>query len=132
MEVGEIINAAASLKGRPFIIPRISFADQRDRHFGISHHTLTILRDIVQSNIVVALPVLDGKKGDQLRLQICEAGLHEKHNIDWVNEDISIFQKAALQAYTLPITSMGRELHSDPAFFAGIAAAAVLAWKSLS
>src|SRR5580704_17559306 len=38
---GEAVNAAAVLAGRPVASLRISFADQRERHRGISHHSLT-------------------------------------------------------------------------------------------
>ena len=37
-------NAASSLDGRPVIVARVSDADPRTRHRGLSHHTQTILR----------------------------------------------------------------------------------------
>ncbi len=42
---GEAINAVASLGGMPVAVLRISFADERPRHQGVSHHTLTALSD---------------------------------------------------------------------------------------
>ena len=36
---GEAINAAAVLKGQPVAALRVSEADQRDRHRGVSHHS---------------------------------------------------------------------------------------------
>ena len=39
----------------PIAIPRISFADQRERHKGISHHSITVLKEIV--NVSVNLPI---------------------------------------------------------------------------
>jgi len=44
IEVGTGINAAASLGGRPIVIPRIMQYDRRGRHQGLSHHTLTSLK----------------------------------------------------------------------------------------
>src|SRR5690349_11474646 len=38
---GEAVNAAATLGGRPVASLRVSFADPRDRHQGVSHHSLT-------------------------------------------------------------------------------------------
>src|SRR6185369_1894245 len=39
--VGEAVNAAAILGGRPVGSLRISAADPRSRHHGVSHHSLT-------------------------------------------------------------------------------------------
>ena len=44
---GEAINAAAVLGGRPIAPLRISFADPRERHRGVSHHSLIALSRIV-------------------------------------------------------------------------------------
>ena len=38
---GEALNAVATLRGRPVASLRVSGADPRDRHLGISHHSLT-------------------------------------------------------------------------------------------
>ncbi|NOU97641.1 DUF3866 family protein [Paenibacillus sp. LMG 31456] len=131
LEVGEIVNAVSALNGQPIIISRISFADKRERHHGISHHTLTVLREIVQANVIAALPELDGEEGEWLKLQIERAGLIHKHGLHWqwtaVSPDIN--HEEALRAYSMSITSMGRELHSDPVFFAGVQAAAAAAWN---
>ena len=37
------VNAAGALGGRPILAPRVSGADDRDRHRGVSHHTRTVL-----------------------------------------------------------------------------------------
>ena len=44
---GEAVNAAATLGGRPVASLRISFADPRDRHQGVSHHSLTDRKSVV-------------------------------------------------------------------------------------
>ena len=44
MEVGTILDAAAALGGVPIACLRVSFADERPRHYGLSHHTATALR----------------------------------------------------------------------------------------
>jgi uncharacterized protein DUF3866 len=37
------VNAAAALGGRPVLAPRVSEADERERHRGLSHHTQAVL-----------------------------------------------------------------------------------------
>ena len=37
------VNAAAALGGRPVLAPRVSEADPRERHRGVSHHTRAVL-----------------------------------------------------------------------------------------
>jgi hypothetical protein len=37
------VNAAGALGGRPILAPRVSEADARERHRGVSHHTRTVL-----------------------------------------------------------------------------------------
>jgi Protein of unknown function (DUF3866) len=37
------VNAVAALAGRPVLSPRVSGADPRERHRGVSHHTRTVL-----------------------------------------------------------------------------------------
>jgi hypothetical protein len=37
------VNAAAALGGRPVLAPRVSGADPRERHRGVSHHTRAVL-----------------------------------------------------------------------------------------
>jgi hypothetical protein len=44
IEVGPALDAAAGLRGDPIVCLRVSFADERPRHQGVSHHTLTTLR----------------------------------------------------------------------------------------
>jgi hypothetical protein len=40
----EVANAAAALGGRAVLVPRISAADERPRHRGLSHHTEAVLQ----------------------------------------------------------------------------------------
>ena len=43
------------LGGMPISIPRVSFSDQRDRHKGISHHSITVLKEIVRQSDKIEL-----------------------------------------------------------------------------
>jgi hypothetical protein len=40
----QAVNAAAALGGRPVVAPRVSGAEPRSRHRGVSHHTEAVLR----------------------------------------------------------------------------------------
>ena len=42
----------------PIAIPRISFADKRERHNGISHHSITIFKEIVNVSVNIPISVL--------------------------------------------------------------------------
>lgn len=43
LAAAEAANAASALGGRPVVAPRVSGADPRDRHRGLSHHTHAVL-----------------------------------------------------------------------------------------
>lgn len=63
MEQGATLQAAYALGGQPILVPRISFADSRPRHRGISHHSLTVLTRAYLGPAWVPLPLLPGSKG---------------------------------------------------------------------
>jgi hypothetical protein len=70
IEQGDILNAVDVLGGIPVAVPRISFADARARHRGISHHTLTVLSRVCRVPAIVPLPVLDQKKSEYILEQL--------------------------------------------------------------
>ena len=53
----EAINAAAVLNGRPVGALRVSEADPRERHHGISHHSLTAYGRIAAHPADIAVPI---------------------------------------------------------------------------
>src|SRR5439155_18097846 len=63
---GEALNAAGVLGGRPVAALRISFADERDRHRGLSHHSRTILEDVCLVPATVAVPRLEGERREEV------------------------------------------------------------------
>ncbi|ULL15481.1 DUF3866 family protein [Paenibacillus sp. H1-7] len=127
-EAAELIHAVSALKGRPVVIPRISFAEQRSRHQGISHHTMTVLQDLTLVKASVPLPELEGEKGEILRHQMNGAQLGVKHDISWHEPVMEPLWREAFSEYPTAISSMGRGLNADPAFFAAIGAAVDCAW----
>jgi hypothetical protein len=56
---GEALNAAAVLGGRPVASLRVSGADARERHLGISHHSLTAYGRVALAPADVVVPVFD-------------------------------------------------------------------------
>ena len=57
-QVAEAVNAAAALGGRPVACLRLSGADRRERHRGVSHHSLTALGRLALARCAVAVPEL--------------------------------------------------------------------------
>ena len=71
---GEAVNAAAVLHGRPVASLRISEADPRERHRGISHHSLTSYGRVALARADVVVPDLPGEFGARVRARGAVAG----------------------------------------------------------
>ena len=71
---GEAVNAAAILGGRPVGSLRISAADPRERHQGISHHSLTSYGRVALARADIVVPELDGEFGAQVAAEAQPAG----------------------------------------------------------
>jgi hypothetical protein len=119
------MNAAAILGGRPVATLRISFADQRPRHQGVSHHSITALSRVAMAPVHVAVPMLDDE-GTRAVVwkELREAGIERRHQLVEVNgrPAIDLLKELGLQP-----ESMGRGLDDDPVFFLAAGAAGVLA-----
>ncbi len=115
---GEAVNAAAVLRGRPVGSLRISAADPRDRHRGISHHSLTAYGRVALARADIVVPRLDGDFG--AGVLAAAAPLAARHGIVLVGlEGLA----AALRRCPVPLSTMGRGLDQDPAYFLAAAAA---------
>jgi Protein of unknown function (DUF3866) len=115
---GEAVNAAAVLGGRPVASLRISDADPRERHRGVSHHSLTSYGRVALARADVVLPDLPGAFGEQVAA--AAAPLAGRHNLVVVG----IAGLAdALRACPVPLSTMGRGLDEDLAYFLAAAAA---------
>jgi Protein of unknown function (DUF3866) len=115
---GEAVNAAAVLGGRPVASLRISDADPRERHRGISHHSLTSYGRVALARADVVLPALPGEFGE--RVTAAAAPLAARHNL----VTVSVAGLAdALGACPVPLSTMGRGLDEDLAYFLAAAAA---------
>ncbi|WP_460856687.1 DUF3866 family protein [Nocardiopsis coralliicola] len=115
---GEALNAAGVLGGRPVASLRVSGADLRERHRGISHHSLTAYGRVAWSPADVPVPLLPGAFGARVRAEA--APLAERHRLVDVPLD---GLDAALRALPFRLSSMGRSLDDDPPSFLAAAAA---------
>ncbi|HIZ36648.1 MAG TPA: DUF3866 family protein [Candidatus Ruania gallistercoris] len=117
---GEALNAAAVLGGRPVASLRVSGSDRRERHFGISHHSLTAIGRAALVPADVVVPELAGELGDRVCQQARSLGA--RHRLVPVP---TTGLSAALAASPVPLSSMGRTLAEDEAPFLAAAAAGV-------
>ncbi|MEW6541350.1 MAG: DUF3866 family protein [Bacillota bacterium] len=125
IEQGELVNAAGVLGGVPIAIPRISFADPRERHRGVSHHTLTALGKVALAPALVALPRLDDAHAlAALEAQLSAAGVSARHQVVIADGSAAL---SGLERHGLNVTTMGRDRHATPEFFLACGAAARLA-----
>jgi hypothetical protein len=115
---GEAVNAAAVLGGRPVAALRISEADARERHGGISHHSLTAYGRVALAEADVVVPALDGALGDRVRREA--AALGQRHRLVSVPVD---GLEEALRACPVRLSTMGRSLEQDLPYFLASAAA---------
>lgn len=128
IEQGHIIDAVNTLKGVPVVIPRISFADKRARHRGISHHTLTVLSEIAKTSSYVVFPEIQKEKQDYILQQLNGTNIGTKHNVKFINGD-TIFD--AVKYFNINCSTMGRGIKDDGDFFRSCGSAAAFTYTSL-
>ncbi|HEY5192661.1 MAG TPA: DUF3866 family protein [Solirubrobacteraceae bacterium] len=135
-------HTAIALGASTLVVARMSSADGRPRHRGISHHTLTVL-DLLLEPVTVALPAgirspagadLRARLGSvygsanertkpQMELDVDRPARMARH--DWRRAPVDM---PAYLASGLPAETMGRLLMEDPLFFgAALAGGTVLA-----
>ncbi len=113
LAAADAANAAAALGGSAILCARVSGADPRERHRGVSHHTRAAL-ELCLGPVKVAWP----------------AGAQAP---DWLEPreqvDVTGWEEACAG---LPLAHMGRGPSEDPAFFAAAFAAGRLAGSLVS
>jgi hypothetical protein len=124
MEVGPILDAAVALGGVPIAALRVSFADPRERHLGLSHHSATALRLACRERVRIAVPRVGGDEEARLRADLAAEGLDRRHDVVDVDAPDVL---ALLDAHGLEVVSMGRPAADDPMMFATASAAGTLA-----
>lgn len=115
---GEAVNAVAVLGGRPVAALRVSDADPRPRHQGVSHHSLTAYGRVALSPADVVLPVLPEPLGGTV--SAAAKPLADRHRLVTVELD---GLNDALETSPVRLSCMGRGLAEDRAYFLANAAA---------
>jgi hypothetical protein len=117
--VGEAVNAVATLGGRPVGALRISDADPRQRHRGVSHHSLTAYHRVALAPADLVVP--DGlSPALASAVAAALAPLAPPHRVVAVSAD---GLDAALRQLPVKLSTMGRDLDGDHAYFVASAAA---------
>jgi hypothetical protein len=124
VNAGEAINAAATLGGRPVATLRISGADPRERHRGVSHHSLTAYGRVALHPADIAVPDLGGDPSPAMAelAEIVAVGVQQLTRHRLVKVDLTGL-RTVLAESPLRLSSMGRGLEDDPAYFLAAAAA---------
>ncbi len=116
---GEVCNAVHVLGGQTVGALRISEADPRPRHRGVSHHSLTAFGRVALGGVYLVAPRgLGSDLGSQVEEDL--AGQPPRNPIEWVDSD---GLETALRDVGVPLSTMGRGLDEDRAYFLAAAAA---------
>ncbi len=117
--IGEAVNAAAVLGGRPVGALRLSTADTRPRHRGVSHHSLTAYGRVALAAADLVVPAdLPPDLAEAVHSAL--APLARRHRIVTVPVD---GLAEALRDSPVPLATMGRTITDDPTYFVAAAAA---------
>ncbi|MGH8876339.1 MAG: DUF3866 family protein [Stackebrandtia sp.] len=116
---GDAVNAVAALRGKAVGALRISGADTRQRHRGVSHHSLTAYGRVALAPADLPVPddlphELAARVDSQLR------PLAERHRLVTVKTE---GLTEAVRSLPVTVSTMGRSLDEDPAYFSASAAA---------
>ncbi|MEX2290928.1 MAG: DUF3866 family protein [Mycobacteriales bacterium] len=109
---GEAVNAAAAVGGRPVAVLRMSQADRRPRHCGVSHHSTTAYGRVALAPADVVVPASYA--------ELVGADLFPRHRRVDVRDDDLV---EILRPWSPLLSSMGRGLDDDPLAFVAAAAA---------
>jgi Protein of unknown function (DUF3866) len=108
LAAADAANAASALQGSPVLAARVSSADERERHRGVSHHTEAVLA-LCAARVTVAWPAgLDAPGWVEPRQEV----------------DVEGWEEACVG---LPLSHMGRGPDEESWFFAAAFAAGRLA-----
>jgi len=123
----ESAHAALALGLPTLLSPRLSAADPRDRHRGLSHHTATVL-SLLLGSVRVPVPEVEvagwptGEDAPDVDMPSVLDALHrvcdDRHDVDVEPVDLERYQRSGL-----PTRTMGRSIAEDPLFFAAPLAA---------
>ena len=119
---GEAVNATAVLGGRAIASLRVSQADERERHRGISHHNLTAYGRVAMTAADLPVPLLGGEFGDRVLEQARDLAAGSAGRLTLREVDVAGLVDALTRS-PVPLSTMGRGLDQDQACFVAAAAA---------
>ena len=125
---GDTVNAIAALGGRAVACLRVSQADARARHRGVSHHSMTAYGRVALAGADIVVPDMEGELGAQVR-QEAEALCAPRrgavqHRLIEIPSDGLLERLRAAEAETgVRLSTMRRGLEEDAAAFITAAAA---------
>ncbi|WP_167146530.1 DUF3866 family protein [Actinomyces sp. ZJ308] len=125
---GDAVNAVAALGGRPVACLRVSQADARPRHLGVSHHSMTAYGRVALAEADVVVPDLHGPLGAQVRAEaeaLCapRPGAAQHRLIEIPSDGLMERLRAAEEETGIRLSTMRRGLKDDAAAFIAAAAA---------
>jgi hypothetical protein len=109
---GEAVNAAAAVGARPVAAVRMSRADPRERHRGVSHHSRTAYGRVALAPADVVVP-------SSARDLVDPADFPGHRLVEVADADLL----DVLMPWASLLSTMGRGLHDDPLAFVAAAAA---------
>ncbi|PYZ98513.1 hypothetical protein CR205_07975 [Alteribacter lacisalsi] len=109
--------------GCPVWTPRLSQADKRKRHVGLSHHTITALTELTYADSVLPLPA--GELTDRYLSDHTVSMLRSRDGIHVpeVEETAIIPWVESVLGHSSDITTMKRGIKKDLLFFTGVGTA---------
>jgi hypothetical protein len=126
---GSDVNAVGVLGGTPVAVPRISFADQRVRHRGVSRQFLVALGRVALVRALVSVPAMEPEKLELVRRQLDDAGITGEHDVLVARGEVGL---ETLAERGVEVKSMGRTVEEDREFFLAAGAAGAVAAERLT
>ena len=125
---GDAVNAIATLGGRPVACLRVSQADARARHRGVSHHSMTAYGRVALASADVVVPDMEGPLGVQVRQDaetLCapRPGAAQHRLVEVPTDGLLELLRAAEVETGVRLSTMRRGLDEDTAAFITAAAA---------
>lgn len=117
---GGAVNAVAALAGRAVASIRVTDADPRERHRGLSHHSATAYGRVALAPAAVVTTDLPEPLASEVRADLTTSGISARHHV--VHEPVAGLDEA-LRASVVALSTMGRSYEQDRAYFLTAAAA---------
>ncbi|MDQ3955102.1 MAG: DUF3866 family protein [Actinomycetota bacterium] len=120
IEQGQILDATTALGGNAFACLRISFADDRARHRGVSHHSLTALSLAARERCTIVVPELPAEQAEEVSEALSHPDIKGRHEIVHIDgrPGLSLLKERAVDP-----TSMGRSMDEVPELWLAASAA---------